>query len=170
MVLVHGIGVSGSCGDLLNGIPMFTYFPFGIEPKKIHGYIFIIAWPCLMGMQGHQIPLGNTSDKGNGFVGIFFLHAFEIGDKTLSAIGHIRIVLDVLLTDKFFHRAFGISRIGHLIKSNGIFLVRFQIHNGINKKMLQLRIANSIFWIKEYFKASLDILPDPLLHPQSDFD
>lgn len=49
-LLIHGIAMLRSTRNLLNGIPMLTYFTFIIEPKKIHGHIFIIIRPNLVRM------------------------------------------------------------------------------------------------------------------------
>ncbi len=56
---VHGIPVLGMWRDFLNGIPVFNDLATLIEPEKIHGHIFAVAGPDLVGMHRYEVTFGH---------------------------------------------------------------------------------------------------------------
>ena len=66
--------------NMLDGIPVFNNFSCFIKSEEIHGYIFVIIRPGLMGMQGNHITFGHTSYEFDGLVRVFCGHSIKVID------------------------------------------------------------------------------------------
>ena len=83
----------------LQYVPVFDYFPVFIKSKDIDSRIIIDPWPLLMAMQNDEIPFCNCTLEVNLFTRELRSHALEIVNESRFAIGNLRIVLNINITD-----------------------------------------------------------------------
>jgi hypothetical protein len=95
----HRIVVSGLCGHALEHVPVLHYFAVIVEPEDINPGPIAIIRLLLMAMQDDVITFGNHSLECNVLARILPRHPLEVGDESLLAVCHSRIMLNIDIAD-----------------------------------------------------------------------
>lgn len=97
---------------MLDRILALDDFSGFMEAEEIHGHVPVVARSGLLGVQAHQVPLGNTTQEADRLFGIFLLHPFEVRNETLRSIGHRGVLLSLFGTHVFLYDQCRVARVG----------------------------------------------------------
>lgn len=98
-----------------------------IETKDVDACPVLGAGPFLITMQDDVVTFGDDALEAHLLAGIFRGHPLKVCDERLLAIGHMRIVLDVEVADKFAHCLGWLALVEHkVIEAGSVLLIALE--------------------------------------------
>jgi hypothetical protein len=93
--LKHSIRVRGVARDHLQYVPVLHNLTLFVQAENIYPCPKMVVRPVLPTVQDHIIALSDHSLELHALAGIFAGGFLKIGDESLFAVSHARIVLDI---------------------------------------------------------------------------
>ena len=108
-----------------------------IEAEYVDAGVVLISRPLLMAMQHHVITFRHRANEMGNLARVRVAHPLEILNEGLLAVGNMRVVLDVLVTDVSFY---GLTRLA---------LIEHQVVEGLRISFVLLGIAHCLSILHE---------------------
>lgn len=95
-----------------------------VEAKNVDAGVVMVAGPVLEAVEYHIVSFGKSPLHLHALAWVFALHLLEVINKTLLAVGYVRVVLDVLGPNVAAYSFSRLAVVEHrLVESNSVLLV-----------------------------------------------
>lgn len=106
---------------------MFDNLAICIETEDVDARPMLVARPFLFTMKDDVVTFGDDALEVHLLARVFLRHPLKVCDERLLAIGHVCIVLDVDIADKFAHRLGRLALVEHkVLEASSVLLVALE--------------------------------------------